>query len=313
MKIIYINIIKALFNRVLIFAIFPLFTTATVFARSDRETAQRADPHSQSTVITGLKFSYSLSPESNLEQETEIGDASINYFNIELNLIKQLSEDVNVFLGLSKKSMNLDISGEVPLPDQLHAVGLSFGAQRQLDKLFGPSWTGVLRVQTEFSADTSSLAESKPSFMGVVFLSHQQTPTFSWDLGIMGRSHGDYPVLPLIGAKWKFAPKWMASLGFPRTGFTYEYSQKMKLHTGVGFKGGLYHVSTEKSPNLKDTWLEYTEVRAGISLECQINKHLTLQLGGGTVINREFNYYDQDYKIEGSSTSYFSFDLQTRF
>lgn len=305
--------LPASITRFLSLIVLPICLTASLGAQPTQETKQQIESPSDSDLKTALVFSYSYSPESDLERGTKIGDVSISHFDLGLNASKRLSENLTVLFGLSDKYTDLEFTGTTPLPDQLHAVGISVGAKRKLDECFGPAWSGTVRLQTEFSSDSSGLSEAKPSFGGAVFVSHQQSPTFAWDFGILGRSHGDLPVLPLVGARWSFAPKWMASLGFPRTGLTYDYSQRLSLHAGVSFDGGLYHVSAERAPGLGNTWLEYNEVRAGVRLEYRINPRLKLTLGGGAVVDREFDYYDRNYSIDGGSAGYLSIGLEARF
>ncbi|MCC5022196.1 MAG: hypothetical protein J6386_05065 [Candidatus Synoicihabitans palmerolidicus] len=293
--------------------VLPVLLAANLTAQPASETQDQIESPSGSGLHTEPKFAYAFSPESDLERGSKIGDVSIDQFNLELKVGNRRFADLSVFIGLSEKYTELDISAGVPLPDHLPAVGLNFGVRRSLADWFGPEWSGTVMLQTEFSSDSSGLSDAEESFGGGVFFSYQQSPTLSWDFGVMGRSLADLPVLPLVGARWDFAPKWRASLGFPSTGVTYDYSERLKLRAGMSFDGETYHVSTERALGLGDTWLDYREIRAGVGFDYRINPHLKLILDGGVVVDREFDYFDRNYSIKGDSPGFLSVGLEARF
>ncbi|BET69459.1 hypothetical protein ASA1KI_43770 [Opitutales bacterium ASA1] len=299
--------------RKLLVAALPCFAAGALVARPTTQDSAQAGARPASGLQTAVSFFYALSPRSGLEGGAAGEEVSINHYEIEFDAAKRVSDDMAVFFGLSDRYTDLDISGAVPLPETLHAVGLSVGARRSLADCIGPDWSGTVRLGTEFSADSSALSDAGATFTGAVFVSRRQSDTFSWDLGLLARSHGDLPVLPLIGAKWAFAPQWAATLGFPETAVTYRQSERLSLQAGVGLHGGLYHVSTARAPGLGDTWLEYSEIRVGITVTYELRENLTLTLGGGAVVDREFDYYDRDRSVDGESASYLSLGLKTRF
>lgn len=291
----------------------PIHLAVALVAQPARETAPRLEARAGADLKAGLVFSYSYSPESDLERGAKIGEVSVNRFDLELNANKRLSENSTALFGLSAKWTDLEISGAVPLPDQLRSVGLSLGARRTLEEWFGPSWSGTAMLRTEFSSDSSGFSDAEAAYGAVAFVSHRQSPNLSWDFGVLARSEGGQTVLPLVGVRWSFAPKWTAALGFPRTGVTYEYSPRLNLHAGASFEGGTYHVSTARAPGLGNTWIDYTEVRAGIRLEYRIDRQLKLIAGAGAVVDREFDYFDRNFSVEGGSASYLSIGLEARF
>ena len=120
-------------------------------------------------------------------------------------------------------------------------------------------------------------------------------------------------MLPILGARWDFAPAWTLAFGFPQTGISYQASSALTLKAGARFQGGTYHVSTARAAGLGDTWLEYRDIRLGAGFDYQIGKILTASLDGGVVIDRKFDYFDRNYDLDGKSVGYFTVSLRARF
>ena len=124
---------------------------------------------------------------------------------------------------------------------------------------------------------------------------------------------GEYPVLPLLGVQWDFAPKWTASLGFPRTGLLYKASPEVQVRFGADYQGGTYHVNQARAPRLGDTWLDYRDFRLGAGVDLRVSEHVSVALDGGAVVRRRFDYFDRDYRVDGSATTYVTIGLRGRF
>ena len=102
-------------------------------------------------------------------------------------------------------------------------------------------------------------------------------------------------------------------IGAPVTGVVYKLSPALTLKAGVHVQRGMCYIATSRTPVAGDTWLEYREIRAGVELEWQFLRNVTVGLDGGSVVNRRFDYYDRDYKIDGKTASYFGVSLRTQF
>lgn len=290
----------------------PLAITAVLSAQPARSTNQLVQTQPDALKV-GVDLFYSYSPESELERGGRIGDVSVGRYDLRLNASKRLTEDTNLLLGLAQKYTELDLAGSVPLPEKLNAVELSVGAQRKLDDWFGPAWRGTVMLQTEFSSDSSGLSDAEAIFGGAVTVGYQQSPTLLWTFGILARSEGNLSVLPVIGGRWEFAPRWALSIGVPSTGVIYTHSERLSILAGLTFFDGLYRVSNSQTPGLNDTWLEHEEFRVGIRATYRFHPRFEFTVGGGAVLGREFDYYDRDYSIDGKNAGYLTLGVSARF
>jgi long-subunit fatty acid transport protein len=120
-------------------------------------------------------------------------------------------------------------------------------------------------------------------------------------------------VIPMLGFRWTFAPSWELAVGFPRTGVSYTFSDVLSLSAGVSMQGGTYHISKAPAAGLGNTYLDYREFRAGLGAEYRMSKNLSVVVDGGMVLDREFDYYDRNVKLDGKSASYGRFSLKYQF
>jgi hypothetical protein len=158
----------------------------------------------------------------------------------------------------------------------------------------------------DFSGDSLNLA-------ALIAVGRQADPEFGWSVGVMGSARGKNRVLPFATLRWKFAPDWSLSVGFPRTGVFYQASESLQLGLGISMQGGVYHVSDAPAAGLGDTWLDYREFRTGLSADYRLTRAWSVAAEGGVALDRRFDYYDRGVKLDGQSTGYGRIALRYRF
>jgi hypothetical protein len=149
--------------------------------------------------------------------------------------------------------------------------------------------------------------------MGIVMIGKEVSSTLSWNVGVAGMTRGDMKVFPVLGLRWSFAPDWDLEVGFPNTGVSYKVNEALTLNAGARFQGGTYYISKAPAAGLGDTYLEYQEIRLGLSAEYQISKNLSVVVDGGMTADRSYDYYDRNLKLDGKSAGYGSFSLKYQF
>ncbi|WP_157772184.1 DUF6268 family outer membrane beta-barrel protein [Lacunisphaera limnophila] len=215
--------------------------------------------------------------------------------------------------ALSWKRYEFDLTGAVPVPEELEEFGLNFMAMKDLAQEIGPGWSAMAMLSPSFSSDSGKLSGDSFSLMGFAMIGKEVSPTFSWNVGIVGMSRGDMKVFPMLGVRWGFAPGWDLQLGFPDTGLSYKFSEALTLKAGAKFHGGTYHVAKAPAAGLGNTYLDFQEIRLGLSAEYQFSRNLSVVVDGGTTANRTFDYYDRNMKFDGKAAGYGSFSLKFQF
>lgn len=266
-----------------------------------------------SFALNDVSASYSFSSDSDFERNGKIGSAEIRHYEFEVSFSLPAPDTWMFSSALSWKRDEFDLTGAVPLPKELEEIGINFMAMKDLSREIGPGWSAMAMLSPSFSSDSGKIAGDSFSLLAIATLGKEVSPTLSWNVGIVGMTRGDMKVIPMLGLRWSFAPDWELSVGFPRTGISYKFSEALTLNAGVSMQGGTYHISKAPAPNLGNTYLEYRESRAGLEAEYQIGKNLSIAVDGGMTLDREFDYYDRNFKLKGKSAGYGRFSLKYQF
>jgi hypothetical protein len=140
-----------------------------------------------------------------------------------------------------------------------------------------------------------------------------------WTFGLNVNPMAENPVLPVAGVRWQFAPAWTFNLGFPQAGFIFQPNPKTIWRAGVSFQGGSFRISDNLGvpapgvARLANTFLDYREVRVGLGADLTLPAGFILTLDAGVVTDRQFDYYDRDYRLNGDPAAYGSIALRAAF
>jgi len=271
--------------------------------------ASIAPAQSGTTLLSDAALGYSYSSKAGLNRGGKVGDVAIQHYDFEWNTKTPLTASSTLLTGLSCRRDSLDLSAGVPLPNRLESVGLSVGVNDR----FAPGWsfTGLLRPN--LSGDALDLSGPNLNVAAIASVGCEASKDFSWSAGVAAALRSRYHVLPIGGARWRFSPDWTFAVGFPETGVAFKASDALTVKAGARIQGGDYRMTKARAPGLGDTYLEYREIRLGGGFEYTVEDHLSLEFDGGAVLNRRFDYYDRDYRLNGSSAAYLRVSARIRF
>ena len=117
-----------------------------------------------------------------------------------------------------------------------------------------------------------------------------------WVVGVSVNIERYIPVLPAVGARWKFSRDWVMNAVLPRPRLEYMLTKSATLYTGGDFKLGTYRTDSNfgdstRNSNLNNAILDYTEIRVGGGAEMKAGKSFTVDLETGCMVYRQFDYY----------------------
>ncbi|HKB89043.1 MAG TPA: DUF6268 family outer membrane beta-barrel protein [Opitutaceae bacterium] len=268
-----------------------------------------AQPADETGISDDASASFSYSSKANLDRNGKVGDVAISHFDFADNARVPLTSDLKLLAGIFWDYDDLKLSGPVPLPNRLEEVGANLGVVKEL----GSGWTGTFAVRPGFYGDFKHMDSKSFNLPAFLNFGYKMSPSLSLNMGLAVNTKSKDKVLPIVGVRWAFAPDWTLFAGFPRTEVTYKFSRELTLKTGVRFQGGGYRVTTAPAPGLGNTYLDYREIRGGVGVEYRLLDNLTLDLDGGAVINRRFDYYKRNFILHGSSAAYFKISANFRF
>jgi hypothetical protein len=224
------------------------------------------------------------------------------------------TETLNYHAGAGSTHLTIDSTDGVPLPDRLRSVFVDFGGTWKLNR----AWTLIGAVQPGIYSDTE--ASSSDGFAApAIVLAQWRSGAWSFGAGARFHSLARNQLMPIAYARWQPAPKWTIALGAPRTEVAYQFDKDTTFFAGGSFEGGSFAVddpavtSPAGYPSLRDTKLDYREIRVGAGVRRQLTPAMRLHLEGGVAVDRRFEYFDRDLEIEADSAGFIALSLVGTF
>jgi hypothetical protein len=122
------------------------FATLAPFSRADTATPAVAS----SSYMDEATIGYSFSSNGDLDRGPKIGSVEINHYAFDDRLEFPVASDLKLTTGVFWSDNELRLTGPVPLPDRLAALGLQLGATEDLAALVGPGWSATLLFRPGF-------------------------------------------------------------------------------------------------------------------------------------------------------------------
>lgn len=269
-------------------------------------------------LLSSLETGWSWSSREDLSRgPARVGEVGVQRFNFSVSGRSALNADATLAYGIAYATNRLDASAAI-LPDELSELSLNLGLTRQLS----PAWSAAAYLRPGFYGDFDRLDGDSFNTPVLATLAYSPSRELTWLLGLNVNAFSDNPVLPVLGVRWQFAPDWTFNVGFPRSGFAWKYSDQLSLNAGVAFQGGSFRVGRDPrasslvlppAPSLSDTYLDYREVRVGMSADYSLTDTLKISLEAGAVTDRKFDWFDRNYRLDGGTGTYFGLGLKGSF
>jgi hypothetical protein len=254
-------------------------------------------------------FSYEFEAESSYVGDGQATHGPANYGNFsEINssasvvVSDQIRNNFILRLGVQWERYAFDTSSPVtPIPDAVEALNAVVGADIQLTSAI------LLRVEAHpgaygsFKHATSRLF-NVPITIGA---SYFQNPDLVFIAGLGIDPNSDWPVIPAVGVHWKVSDRWLIEGVAPRPQLQFSLSDKITLFAGADLRTGTFRMNNEfghsvRLEKLNNAILDYWEVRGGGGLTWNIWNGVKLDIEGGLVPYRQFNFYRADFKVISS-------------
>ena len=116
---------------------------------------------------------------------------------------------------------------------------------------------------------------------------------------------GRYPVIPLVGLIWMPNDHWKVLGVLPEPRFIYSPNDKFDFWAGGELVGGSFRTDRNSAivpAKLNGAEVDYSEYRVGGGFIFSPCNNVSIDLGGGYSIRREFDFYRADlrYKVDGA-------------
>ena len=252
-----------------------------------------------------LTFSHSAESDADLPGRPAAGKLSVDAWSVSGKTTRMLRPGVFASAGGTWERYEVDASSTLPVPKTLQGAALNLAGAMALDG----DWMVSLTVSPGMDGFNAP---------GLLLGTRKISPTFSVAVGLRFDALSDNSVLPIAGFRWQPAPEWTVSLGAPRTEAVYKVREGIEVFGGGSFQGGGFAIDDPQlrssgTISLRDTYVDYREIRAGGGVRWALAKTVSLEIEGGWVVDRRFDYYERSLEVKTDGASFWHVGLSTRF
>ncbi|HEY6006729.1 MAG TPA: DUF6268 family outer membrane beta-barrel protein [Geobacteraceae bacterium] len=266
-------------------------------------------------VSQELDMEYGLAGgATTLQDGRRVGSVDEQSVDVKYVVSPQVTNDLLLRFGVEWERFFFGLPTAGALPETLQQASAVVGFDYQLSD----PWLVRAEVQPGIYGDAGSVDWRRfgaPLVVGAVYL---QDADLQWILGLRIDPRSHYPVLPAVGVRWKFSDEWTLNFQLPKPRLEYEVSDKLQAYLGAGIKSQTYVVGDHFGddhglPKLNHATVDYVEVRSGPGFSWKVNPHLTLEAEAGCLLLRNWDFFDQDVKLESRQAPYLLLALRGRF
>ena len=258
-------------------------TEANTEAVADTTQTSEAVPLDLFKIESGYVFKSDLNHGGSFGKQDELQN------NFEYGHRIQLAGNYYLHLGLSYDRYDFG-NTSAPVPDHLQSIAGVFG----VEYMHGSDVGAFLQVRPGFYFQNEIGLSSfdVPITLGRIFVVKEKK------LYIMGGAYasflrGGFPVLPLVGVIWIPSDHIRLMAVFPEPQLVYSVSNNLNIWIGGEFAGGSYR--TDRNDSIRPTKLSgaqvnFSDYRAGAGLTYTVSKSLSLEVGAGYSLQRQFDF-----------------------
>jgi len=243
-----------------------------------------------------------------------VGDASEIHSGIDYVLSPELTKDFLPRIGLSWERFSFHHSGPIPLPNVLQYGAATAGFDATLSEDWLMRFEAKPGVYSDFKdIDTNDV--NVPFVIGASWLVDADLQIFA---GLSVDLFREYPVLPGIGVRWQFAEDWTLMLVPPEPRIIYTFDKNLQVYAGLDIKGinarvGDSFGTVRGRPTLDNALLNLTEIRAGAGVTYKALESIALNLEGGYMIYRRYDFFRAGFHLTGEPAPYVQLSVNGSF
>lgn len=237
----------------------------------------------------------------------------------ELSVIadRRIQEDLIFLMGGNWQTFSWGYNGSnIPLPNNLQALNMILGFDVALDE--GNEWNMRIQIDPGVYGTWQSLGWHQVNVPGVVAFSNIVNEDFQWFIALRADIFQFFPVIPVPGFRWQFAKDWVLNGTAPKPAIQWRAMENLTAFVG----GDILNVNArlpESDPNtlgnrsLAGTLVNYFEGRVGAGIEYQVTPELALQLEGGAVVWRTFDFVRLNDNVRSTMAPYVQGAIRGQF
>ncbi|MCC6156302.1 MAG: hypothetical protein IT367_21225 [Candidatus Hydrogenedentes bacterium] len=152
---------------------------------------------------------------------------------------------------------------------------------------------------------------------GIVAAEYRYSPNIRLIGGVRFTGMGEYPVLPVAGASFRFTDKFSLDLIYPDLKFEYRPSDHWEWNLGIAFVSGSFrtHLSglEDDDAELRDAIVNYFESRPTLGVVYRGFDGIDLFADTGVAMGRKFDYFRAERETIIGAAPFFEMGIRAKF
>ena len=291
---------------------FLLFVSAGA-GRGQEAVVRRVDAANDTSVslnIIELESSYVF--ESDLNRSGSFGEQSAAYNSFTYGHRFFLSGHLYLHLGIAYDRFDFSASG-APVPDHLQSLAAIIGVDYMHNNDVGAFVQIRPGIYTE--NDFNDAAFDVPITLGRIWVL-QTDHLYLFTGANAAFLRGRFPVIPLAGLIWEPNDQWKVLAILPEPRVIYSPNDKWDFWVGGELTGGSFRTDRSDTivpARLNGAQVDYSEYRLGGGFIYSPCNNVSLDLGGGYAIQRQFDFHRADVKYKADGAPYLRLEFKAKF
>lgn len=223
-----------------------------------------------------------------------------------------LTGNLYLHLGIDYNRFDFGTTG-APVPDHLQSAAAIIG----VDYMHNNDVGAFIQLKPGFYTqnDFDDASFDVPITLGRIFV--LQPDRLYLFAGVNAAFlRGRYPVLPLAGVIWMPNDKWKVMGILPEPRVIYSPSDKFDVWAGGELTAGSFRTDRNNAiipAKLNGAQVDYSEYRVGGGFIYSPCDNVSIDLGGGYAIRREFNFHRADIRYKADGAPYLRLEFKAKF
>jgi len=298
------------FVRCLILLSFATVRAWGLSLRGEVESIGEEKPETVSRDLIEIESSYVLG--SDLHRSGSFGDqdAIQNSFSYAHRIL--LSGHLYLHIGIDYERFDFSKTA-APVPTQLQSAAVVIG----VDYMHGNDVGAFLQVKPGFYTENhfDSASFDAPITLGRIFV--LQTDHLYLFTGLNASFlRGRFPVIPIAGLIWLPNDKWKVLGMLPEPRVIYSPNDKWDFWAGGELTGGSFRTDRDSAifpTKLNGAEVDYSEYRIGGGMIYSPCNDVSVDLGGGYSIEREFDFHRAGIRYKADGAPYLRIEFKAKF
>jgi hypothetical protein len=289
-----------------------LISSARAGTEEESKVVAQTQASSEAVPLDLFKLEAGYVFESDLNHGGSFGKQDEIQLELEYGRRVQLTGNYYLHLGVAYERYDFG-STDAPVPNHLQSIEGVVG----VDYMHGDDVGAFLQVRPGFYFQNEIGISSfdVPISVGRIFVV-QQDKFYILAGAYASFLRGNFPVLPLAGVIWIPSRQLRLMAVLPEPKLIYSPTSKLDLWVGGEFVGGSYRTDRNddiQPRKLNGTQVDFTDYRAGVGFTYAVSKCLSVDVGAGCSIQRQFDFARAGEVFRTDPSPYVRLQLKASF